>query len=192
MSLVANAAEIPKGAHVLLRMVNAVSTRTAKVGDYVYLRTASPITVNGRIVVPVESYAQGMVAYTKRGGRVTGKATLAIRLETLMLPDGTVVKFSPRLNAVDSNETGQTVEPPENTIQQGSESGQDAAKVAILAGSGAAIGGLADRGWQGAGIGAGVGSAVGLATVLLGRGREVELRQGMTLDVLFERPLTIE
>ena len=157
-----------------------------------YLRTASPITVNGRIVVPVESYAQGMVAYTKRGGRVTGKAALAIRLETLMLPDGTVVKFSPRLNAVDSNETGQTVEPPENTIQQGSESGQDAAKVAILAGSGAAIGGLADRGWQGAGIGAGVGSAVGLATVLLGRGREVELRQGMTLDVLFERPLTIE
>jgi hypothetical protein len=39
---VAGAAEIPRGAHVLLRMENSISTRTAQEGDYVYLRTASP------------------------------------------------------------------------------------------------------------------------------------------------------
>jgi hypothetical protein len=37
-----------------------------------------------------------------------------------------------------------------------------------------------------------VGSAVGLATVLLTRGKEVELRQGSTLDVVFDRPVTLE
>ena len=61
-----------------------------------------------------------------------------------------------------------------------------------MAGSGAAIGGMADRSWKGAGIGAGVGSAVGLATVLLTRGSEVELRQGTTLDIIFDRPVTLE
>ena len=95
---VANAADIPKGTHLLLRMVNAVSTRTAKAGDYVYFRTASPIAAGGRIVVPVESYVQGVVAHTKRSGRVTGRAELAIRLETLILPDGTAAAFSPRLS----------------------------------------------------------------------------------------------
>src|ERR1035441_9531608 len=58
--------------------------------------------------------------------------------------------------------------------------------------AGAAIGGMADRSWKGAGIGGGAGSAVGLATVLLTRGREVELRQGSTIDVVFDRPVTID
>ena len=46
------ATEIPKGAHLLLRMVNSVNTRTAQEGDYVYLRTASPIVADGRIALP--------------------------------------------------------------------------------------------------------------------------------------------
>jgi hypothetical protein len=33
---------------------------------------------------------------------------------------------------------------------------------------------------------------VGLATVLLTRGKEVELRQGSTLDVVFDRPVSLE
>jgi hypothetical protein len=41
-------------------------------------------------------------------------------------------------------------------------------------------------------MGAGVGSAVGLATVLMTRGKEVELRQGATLDVVFDRAVAIE
>jgi hypothetical protein len=45
---------------------------------------------------------------------------------------------------------------------------------------------------KGAGIGAGAGGAVGLATVLLGRGREVELKQGSTVDVTFERAIPID
>ena len=64
--------------------------------------------------------------------------------------------------------------------------------MAILAGSGAAIGGLADRSFKGAGIGGGVGTAVGLAKVLLTRGNEVDLHQGTTLDVVFDRDVVIE
>jgi hypothetical protein len=117
---------------------------------------------------------------------------LSIRLETITLPGGKVFKFSPHLTEVDSGESGQKVESHENTIKQAPGRGQDAKQIAILAGSGAAIGGLADRSWKGAGIGAGVGSGVGLATVLLSRGKEVDLRQGMTLDVAFDRAVVME
>ena len=43
-----------------------------------------------------------------------------------------------------------------------------------------------------AGIGAGAGTAVGLATVLLTRGKEVSLKQGATLDVIFDRKVSLE
>jgi hypothetical protein len=188
----ASAADIPQGTHVLLRMENSVNTRTAKEGDFVYLRTAFPIANSGEIAVPAGSYVQGVVAEAKQSGRVKGRAQLAIRLETLTLASGKVYKFSPHLSSVDAGETGQKVEGSENTIEQAPGKGQDAGRIAILAGSGAALGGIADRSWKGAGIGAGVGSAVGLATVLLTRGKEVELRQGSTLDVVFDRPVSLE
>jgi len=186
------AAEIPKGSHALLRMVNSVSTRTAREGDYVYLTTATPIVVDGKVIVPVGSYVQGMVSHTRQSGRVSGSAELGLRIETLTLPDGKVLKISPQLKSVDSEGTDQKVEAKEGQLQQGTSHGADAARIASTGGAGAAIGGLADKSWKGAGIGASVGGAVGLATVLLTRGREVELKQGTTVDVVFERAVPVE
>src|SRR4029077_16650276 len=111
-----------------------------KDGDYVYLRTGTPISVAGSIILPVGSYVQGVVTNAKRSGRVKGRAELAIRLETITLPSGSVYKFSPTLSSVDSGSGGQKVMGKENTIQEGSTHGQDAARIAILAGSGAALG----------------------------------------------------
>lgn len=186
------ATEIPAGAHVLLRMVNSINTRTAQQGDYAYMQTASPISIDGQIAVPSGSYVQGVVTRAKRSGRVSGRAALAIRLETLTLPTGKVYKIAPHLNSVDSGDSGQKVACKENEIEQGPSKGQDAGRIAILAGTGASIGGIADRSWKGAGIGAGIGSAVGLATVLASRGKEVELDHGATLDVVFDRPVILE
>ena len=190
--LAAPAAEIPQGAHALLRLVNSISTRTARPGDFIYFRTASPIAGGGAIIVPADSYVQGVVTHSVRSGRVKGKAELAIRIDTLTLPSGQVVKLSPRLASVDSGDSEQKVVGSENEVKQGSNHGDDAVKIATTSGMGAAIGGMADRSWKGAGIGAGAGSALGLATVLLTRGREVDLTQGSTIDVVFERAVPIE
>src|SRR5579863_5256901 len=114
--------EIPQGSHVALRMVNSISTRTAKEGDYVYMRTATPIAAEDGIVVPEGSYVQAVVIRSLRSGRVKGKAELAIRIETLTLPGGHVVKVNPHLASVDSEGTDQKVK-GENQIQQGSSHG---------------------------------------------------------------------
>ena len=188
----AGAAEISKGTHLLLRMMNSISTRTAAEGDQVYLQTATPVALNSEIVVPPGTYVQGEVSHAQRSGRVKGRAQLGIRLETMTFAGGKVVKIAPRLSAVDSGGSGQKVDHAESQVNAASTRGKDAGQVAILAGSGAAIGALADRSFRGAGIGGGVGTAVGLATVLLTRGNEVELRQGTTLDVVFDRDVVIE
>jgi len=188
----AGAAEIPKGTHVLLRMLNSVSTRTAAEGNQVYLETVTPVAIGGQIVIPPGTYVQGSVSHAKRSGRVKGRAELGLRLETITFAAGKQFKISPRLSTVDSGETGQKVDDTESLVKQAPTVGKDAAQVAIMAGSGAAIGGLADRSFKGAGIGAGAGTAVGLATALLTRGNEVELHQGTTLDVVFDRDVVIE
>ena len=185
------ATEIPPGSHVALKLVNSISTRTAKEGDYVYMKTVTPIAAAGAIVVPEGSYVQGVVTRSVRSGRVKGRAELAIRIETLTLPTGKVVKVTPHLASVDSEGTEQKLK-KENDVQQGSGHGTDAATIAGTSAAGAAIGGLTDRSWRGAGIGAGAGSAVGLATVLLTRGREVELHQGSTVDVVFDRAVPLD
>jgi type IV secretion system protein VirB10 len=191
LSLISAAAEIPQGSHALLRMVNSVTTRTAQEGDYVYLSTATPIVAGGRVLVPEGSYVQGVVSRVKRSGRVSGRAELGIRIESLTLRSGAVIQLSPRLGSVDAGGSDQKVD-KENGITQGSSHGADAARVATLGGAGAALGGMIDRTWTGAGIGAGAGGAVGLASVLLTRGREVELRQGSTIDVVFDRPVQVD
>jgi type IV secretion system protein VirB10 len=186
------AAEIPKGSHALLKLVNSVSTRTAREGDYVYLRTATPIVADGAVLVPVDSYVTGIVTRSVRPGRVSGRAELSIRIETLTFATGKVIKMTPTLNSVDSEGTDQKVLSKENEIKQGASKGVDAETIATRSGAGAAIGGIADRSWKGAGIGAGAGAGVGLATVLLTRGREVELRQGTSIDVIFDRAVPID
>src|SRR5215470_7310903 len=86
-----SAAEIPQGTHLLLRMVNSVTTRTAREGDRLYMRTASPVIVNGQFVVPVDSYAEGTVSHSVRSGRVKGRAELGFRIDSLMLPNGKTI-----------------------------------------------------------------------------------------------------
>jgi len=191
LAQMAAAAEIPKGAHALLRLANSISTRTAREGDYVYLRTAMPIVNNGAIVVPEGSYVQGVVTHATRSGRVRGTAELAIRIDTMTLPSGKVIQLSPSLASVDSGDSGQRID-KEGRVKQDTSRGGDAVRIATMSGGGAAIGGMADGSWTGAGIGSGAGAAGGLAAVLLTRGKEVELHQGSTIDVVFERPVAVE
>src|SRR5579863_9876151 len=99
------AAEIPAGSNLLLQMLNSINTRTAQEGDYVYLRTATPVVINNKIVVPAGSYVQGVVTHAKQSGRMKGRAELGIRLETLTLSSGTVYHIAPRLASVASEDT---------------------------------------------------------------------------------------
>ena len=182
--------EVPIGTHIPLVLHNAVSTRSAKIGDPIYLETLFPVMVNGRVVIPAGSYVSGEVTETKRPGRVKGRAELMVKLTTLILPNGYMVSLA----AVPSNAgTGgnETVD-NEGKIQGDSDKKGDVGTVMKTTAAGAGIGGVASQSGRGAGIGAGIGAAVGIADVLLSRGPEAELPRGTSLDVVLDRPVFLD
>src|SRR5215472_15031652 len=50
---------VPAGTRFAVILENGISTRSAKPGDSVYLRTSFPITQDNKVVVPVGSYLRG-------------------------------------------------------------------------------------------------------------------------------------
>jgi hypothetical protein len=182
--------EVPVGTKLPLVLHNAISTRSARAGDPVYLETLFPIIQDGRILIPAGSFVGGEVVESKRAGRVKGRAELMIKLNTLILPNGYVASF----NAVPSNAGtgGSETTDEEGKIKGDTDKASDIGTVAKTTTAGAGIGAIAGRSGQGAGIGAGIGAAAGLIGVLLSRGPEAELPRGTTLDVTLNRPLLLD
>jgi len=163
---------VPVGTRVLLELVSEVSTKHAKEGDHVYLRTAVPVAANGRVVIPRGSDVNGTITRTKPAGKVAGKGELYIRFDSLILPNGVSRDFRAR----PSGDEGKV---------QGNGKSADPRAVMAGAGMGATIGGIT-RGLPGAGIG---GVAGGLAGVLLSRNQDIVLRPGAQVEMVLDRDL---
>jgi len=163
---------VPNGTRVLLATVGGISTKKAKDGDRVYLRTATPVAVDGRVVIPRGSDVQGTITHTKPAGKVSGKGELFLRFDSLILPNGVSRDFHAR--------------PPGNEGQvPGNGKSADGRTVMEGAGMGATIGAIT-RGLPGAGIGGGIGA---LAGVLLSRNQDVVLPPGTHVEMVLDRDL---
>ena len=181
---------VPSGTRVGVVLQNGISTRSAKAGDSVYLQTSFPITQNNRIIIPVGSYLRGELLEAKRPGRIKGRGEFRMRLDTLILPTGYTVDLRAAPRSADSG--GNETMDSEGKVTGGGNKGKKVETVATTTTAGAGIGAIASRTPKGAGIGAGIGAAAGLAAVLLTRGPEAELPRGSTLDVVFERELSLD
>jgi hypothetical protein len=95
VQLSAQAPSAPPPTHVLMRLQQMVSTRTARLGTPVHLRTVTPIVTDG-LFIPTGSYARGAVVRCDRPGRVRGRAALEIAVESITMPDGTVLRWAGR------------------------------------------------------------------------------------------------
>jgi Bacterial conjugation TrbI-like protein len=181
---------VPAGTKIPLVLKHAISTKSVRPGDPVYLQTNFPVAQDNRILIPSGTYVQGVVDSVKRAGRVSGRAELLMHFTTMIFPNGYTVTLPGSVEGVPGEEHS-AVKDKEGTIQADSEKGKDAATVAKTTGTGAAVGALA-AGGKGAGIGAGAGGVLGLATVLLSRGQDVRMEAGSTVEMELQRPLTLE
>ncbi len=181
---------VPAGTKVPLVLKHAVSTKSARPGDGVYLETTFPVTQNDRIVIPAGTYVQGQITAVKRSGRVKGRAELLLHFTTLIFPNGYTVSLPGALESVPGSED-KTVKDQEGTIQAEGSKGRDVGTAAGTAATGAVIGGLASGG-KGAGIGAGAGGAAGVLIGLFSRGNEVRLETGTAVEMVLQRDLVLE
>ncbi len=182
---------VPADTTIPLALKNALSSRTAYVGQAIYCETIYPITVADRIVIPVGSYVKGAVTQVIRPGRVKGRAQLGLRFESITLPDGTTRPMRATLSSFAGN-GNQGFRREESKIEGESSRGEDAAKIGTTAAQGTIIGGLSTRSGKGAGIGAISGGAAGLIWVLATRGKEIVLPSGTNFELQLTLPLSFE
>ncbi len=184
---------VDAGTHILLNMINSVSTKHAAPGDRIYLETAFPVLVNERIVVPQGSWVTGTITEVKRPGRVKGRGTLQVRFDSVTLPNGVSRNFRSDLGAVDAR-SDETLQREGSRVESGGSKGRDAGAVigATAAGTviGAGIGGASRNAGNGGAIGAGAGAAAGVIGVLVTRGPDAMLSKGSTVEMVLDRSIS--
>jgi hypothetical protein len=181
---------VPAGTQVLLHLRSPIDTKTAKVGDGVYCQTSFPVTQDNIAVIPAGTYVKGKIAQVKRAGRIKGRAEILFNFTTMIFPSGYTIDLPGALeNAPGSRNS--TVTDKEGTVRADSQKGKDAGTVAKTGATGAVIGAVASGG-KGAGIGGLAGAAVGLGQVLFTRGQDVRIDQDTALEMVLDRPLTVE
>jgi hypothetical protein len=181
---------VQPGTKIPLSLINTISTKHSAEGDRVYLETAFPVLVNGRIVIPVGSYVAGTVTQIKKPGRMKGRGELYVRFDSLTLPNGVTRDFRARLGGVDGQNTGELDKSEGKVRSEGNKAG-DARSVGEAAGAGASIGVIAGSAAGHAGMGAGIGAAAGAAAGLIGvlatRGPDAVLSRGSTVEMVLDR-----
>lgn len=186
---------IPSGTKVPVVLKHAISTKASREGDAVYAETTFPVVINERIVVPPGTYVQGRITHIQRAGRLKGRAEVLMHFTTLIYPSGyTVVMPGALQNAPGVDKAD--VKNPEGTVQADSQKGDKAGKAAERgiegAEGGAIIGALGTGSRMGAGIGAGLGGAAGVAIAMLGRGNDVKMDVGTSIEMVIQRDVVLD
>ena len=164
---------IPTGTTLPLALTSSIASDTSSIEDSVTAELTSPITIDGRDVLPAGTRLAGVVTGVDDSNRVKGRAMIAFHFTSLRTGDA---RYD--LQAA-----------PLSRLAPATKS-EDATKIGIGAGAGAVIGGILGGG-DGAAKGAVVGGGAGTGVVLATKGREVRLGPGADVTTRLTAPLTV-
>ncbi len=188
----ADAYTLAAGTRIAVTLKHAISTKSARENDPVYAETSFPVVSNGKVVIPVGTYVQGVIQRSERPGRVKGRGALVIHFNSLIFPSGYTLLLPSTIDNVPGAEKTEMKDRKEGSIESQGTKGKDAGTIASTAGTGAAIGAVVARSAGGAGVGGLLGAGVGLASVLLTRGPDVRIESGTLVDMVLERTIIVE
>jgi len=164
---------VPVGTVLTVRTNEPLSTKKLQVGAVFTGSVMTPITLEGKLIIPKGSDVHGTVTQVKKAGRFKGGAELVLSLNGITVKGHTY-------NIV-----------TEYYGQQSKGKGKrTTAMIAGGAGTGAAIGGIAGGG-QGAAIGALAGAAVGTVGAMTGN-RDIELPAESALSFKLDQSFTLK
>lgn len=167
-------ATLAAGTPLTVRINESLSTKTAHSGDPFTGVLERAIERDGWLIAPRGATVNGHVVESDPGGRVHGRATLALQLISIRGADGRNIRVS---TASVSREAASTKK-------------KDATKVGIGAGLGAVIGALAGGG-KGAAIGAAAGGGAGGGLVAATRGDPAVIPSETLLKFSLANPVTV-
>lgn len=168
-----SAAAVPTGTALVVRLNNAVSSKTAKPGDTFTATLAKPVIVHGETVIPQGSGATGKVTDVKAAGKLAGAAQMGLNLTSVTV-DGR--SYRVKSTAIAQTSTGK------------------GKRTAVLAGGGAALGGTLGGlagGGKGAVVGLLAGGGAGTAGSAFTGNADITLPAESVLSFRLARPLDL-
>lgn len=159
---------LPQGTNFVVRMIDAVDSERARVGQSFAASLDQPVMLNGETVIPRGADVTVKLVDAKESGKLTGRAELALALQSV------------RVN-------GQMVDINTQTVTQ--ESSSRGARTAKVAGGTAAVGaiiGAIAGGGKGAAIGAGAGAAAGTGAEVVTAGQRVRIPSETRLTFILD------
>jgi type IV secretion system protein VirB10 len=185
-----NLVTIPAGTKIPLILKQTIWTKNARENDAVYAATNFPVVIDGEMVIPPGTYVQGVISQVKRAGHVKGRAELLVHFTSMIYPSGYTVLLPGAVEG--APDVDGKVKDKEGTVEGQGSKGKDAKTIGTTAGYGTMIGAAAGQSMKGAAMGGGIGAAAGLAAVLFSRGPDLKVENGTAIDMVLERPVTVD
>ena len=179
-------APVPAGTALMVRLDTTLATFSNKVGDPFRGSITQPVVVNGQTVIPVGATVEGRITKVSEPRRISGKPTISILPEAVVLPTGERYYLDATLTDTsvkdtDVNREGQFKGSGHNrrdTIEQGA----------------GTAGGMLVGGLVGGPVGMVVGGAIGAGATTghwLVKRRSAALPAGTELTLELNRPMTM-
>jgi type IV secretion system protein VirB10 len=186
---------IPADSKISLVLKQAISTRSAKVGDVVYAETEFPFVAEGHMLVPAGTFVLGTVTGVKRPGRIKGRAQVQMSFTSMVYSDGYVVPLSGSVNNLPGADN-LTVSGADGAIRLESDNPRKIRAGWRDGNSGAMhgtfLGLIFGGGLTAMRAGGGAGAAAGLAWAIFGRGSDLKLTSGTRIQMAIPRPVPLE
>jgi len=164
---------VPSGAVIPVRLVDAIDSATAQVGDTFHATLDAPVAVDGDVAIPAHYDVEGHVVNAQSSGKFAGRALLELQLDR--------IKVGEKYYNIETDHFKQ---------ETGSRGKNTAEKVGGGAIAGAILGGIFGGG-KGAAIGSVAGAGAGGGVQAASKKPDIKLSSEKVLTFTLQSPVTI-
>jgi hypothetical protein len=187
MAAAQTSSPVPAGTALMVKLETTLATFSNKAGDPFHARLTQAVMLNGKMLIPAGALVEGRVTKVAEPRRVSGKPTIGILPETLVLPTGE--RFPLDATLIDTNAGRDT-----DVNQEGEFKGPGHDRRDQMETGGGAAGGMLIGGLIGGPPGIVIGGVVGAGSTgvhWLSKHRSAMLPAGTTLTIELNRPLAM-
>ncbi len=177
---------VPAGTALMVRLDTTLATFSNRVGDPFQGHITQPVVVNGSTIIPAGAMIEGRVTKVSEPRRISGKPTIGILPEAVIMPSGE--RYFLDATLTDTNIPGSDVS-SEGQFKGSGHDRRDQLEV-----GGGTAGGMLIGGLVGGPVGVLVGGAVGAGSTTghwLAKHRSATLPAGTQLTLEVNRPIPV-
>lgn len=179
--------QLAEGSIIRVRLTERLSTKETNVGAPFKGEVTADVSKDGHVIIPAGSEFKGRVVGVRQGHHFGSSATLRLRPDLVVLPDGTAYHLYAQ---VAGSEAKGTRTDSEGGIQPKSQTLKNVAEYGVGAGAGAIVG-AEFGGPPGALVGSLVGAGIITTHLLLQHPQVAEVPKGSTLVFSLTEPMEL-